>query len=229
MTGLVLSVRKKHSPSTPPHPSLAYYHLLLRPTLPMTSESYSLTQGVSSRRRCLYIYILLLTYPIVVSDSTQTSRWLKLKYPYVPIKQHSWPFIALPVLKPQSSICYTTTSSLKPKNFSNLIICGDFEIDSVDPSGIQHTTLTQSMLDFNLTPTVSEPTRIGPTSSSTIDLVLLSNYYSLSSYDIVPPLGSLDQHFVLTKIKLSSKINRSSLPTRKIWLYSQTDLTLVRF
>ena len=119
-------------------------------------------------------------------------------------------------------------SNLKPKNLANLIICGDFNIDPNIPSGSLQSTLSQLMLDFNLTQTVSEPTRIGPNSSSTIDLVLLSNHYSLSACDVLPPLDSSDHHSVRTKIKLSAKVKRSSPPTRKIWLYSRADLTLAR-
>ena len=119
-------------------------------------------------------------------------------------------------------------SNLKPKNLANLIICGDFNIDPNIPSGSLQSTLSQLMLDFNLTQTVSEPTRIGPNSSSTIDLVLLSNHYSLSACDVLPPLDSSDHHSVRTKIKLSAKVKRSSPPTKKIWLYSRADLTLAR-
>ena len=48
-------------------------------------------------------------------------------------------------------------SDVKPKNLSNLIICGDFNIDPNVPSVSLQSALTQLMLDFNLTLSQNPP------------------------------------------------------------------------
>ena len=80
---------------------------------------------------------------------------------------------------------------LRPQNFSNLIICGDFNINinqSAPASGLQQ-SLNQLLTDFCLTQAVSEPTRVTDSTASTIDLILMSNPQSLESCLLHAPLS----------------------------------------
>ena len=70
---------------------------------------------------------------------------------------------------------HSAIALLRPQNFSNLVICGDFNIDQSAPASGLHQPLKQILSDFCLSQVVSEPTRVTDSTASTIDLVLMSN------------------------------------------------------
>ena len=83
-------------------------------------------------------------------------------------------------------------SLLRLQNLSNLVLCGDFNNDPTRQTSPHSRALRDLQLDYNLTQIVPEPTRLSASSSSTIDLVLLSNSSSLESCSVSSPVGSSD-------------------------------------
>ena len=68
---------------------------------------------------------------------------------------------------------HSAIALLRPQNFSNLVICGDFNIDQSAPASGLHQSLNQILSDFCLSQVVSEPTRVTDSTASTIDLALI--------------------------------------------------------
>ena len=75
----------------------------------------------------------------------------------------------------QISRLHDILSLLRPQNLSNLVLCGDFNIDQTGNASPLSKVLHDLSLDFNISQVVQEPTRVTATTSSLIDLVLLSN------------------------------------------------------
>ena len=117
---------------------------------------------------------------------------------------------------------------LRPQNFSNLIICGDFNINinqSAPASGLQQ-SLNQLLTDFCLTQAVSEPTRVTDSTASTIDLILMSNPQSLESCLLHAPLSNCDHSPVSASVHLPSR-HRDPKPHKKhVWIYKLADREL---
>ena len=72
------------------------------------------------------------------------------------------------------------------------IICGDININYLHDS-YKKKQLDSILYSFNLCSTVNFPTRIGPSSVSTIDNVFIDNSY-LNRYDIAPLINGLSDH-----------------------------------
>ena len=126
---------------------------------------------------------------------------------------------------------HSVLSHLRPQNFSNLVVCGDFNIDPTDPSDTDNSILLQIHNEFCLSQTVTEPTRITSSTASTIDLVLMSNHNSLMTCEVLPPLGSSDHNTVLTSVKVQCRLKevyRHQPPKRSVWIYKQADRSLAK-
>ena len=129
---------------------------------------------------------------------------------------------------PNSTVCFLISD---PQNFSNLVVCGDFNIDPTDPSDTDNSILLQIHNEFCLSQTVTEPTRITSSTASTIDLVLMSNHNSLMTCEVLPPLGSSDHNTVLTSVKVQCRLKevyRHQPPKRSVWIYKQADRSLAK-
>ena len=72
------------------------------------------------------------------------------------------------------------------------IICGDININYLVDS-YKKKQLDSILYSFNLCSIVNFPTRIGPSSLSTIDNVFIDNLY-LNKYDIAPLINGLSDH-----------------------------------
>ena len=119
---------------------------------------------------------------------------------------------------------HSVLSSLRRQNFSNLVLCGDFNIDLRYSRPNDSLSLLQ--LDFQLTQVINEPTRVSPSSSSMIDLIFLSNPTTLVSCGTEAPLANSDHHSVAVTINVSSKPFQPKPPKKQVWLYSQTNISL---
>lgn len=119
-------------------------------------------------------------------------------------------------------------SYLRPQNFSNLTICGDFNIDTGGTSSCHLNSLLQLQLDCDLTQVVNEPTRSSNSRSSTIDLVLLSNPSQLASCNVLPPIGSSDHFSVSVTLNLPQKKKQTQPRMKSVWIYKAADIPLGR-
>ena len=84
---------------------------------------------------------------------------------------------------------------------------------------------TNSALIF-VSQVISQPTRVTSTSSTTIDLVLLSSPESLISSNVLSPIGSSNHNSISIKLKLPAGFRASERPTRTIWLYGKANICL---
>ena len=115
---------------------------------------------------------------------------------------------------------------LRPQNFSNLVICGDFNIDQSAPaSGLQQ-PLNQILSDFCLSQVVSEPTRVTDSTASTTDLVLMSNPQSLDSCLVTAPIANCDHNPVSVLINFPFWPRLPKPPTKHVWIYKLADIEL---
>ena len=124
---------------------------------------------------------------------------------------------------------YNHVNSMHHQNRSNLILCGDFNIDvssASAPTCASNNLFNQLCTDFCLSQVISQPTRVTSTSSTTIDLVLLSSPESLISSNVLSPIGTSDHNSISIKLKLPSGYCASERPTRSIWLYGKTNICL---
>lgn len=93
---------------------------------------------------------------------------------------------------------HSVISLLRPQNFANLVLLGDFNIDPDIPHSSQLSDSFNHLLtDFCLSQVVSEPTRTSRRSSSTIDLALISNMNSFLSCEVRAPLANSDHNTVV--------------------------------
>ena len=83
-------------------------------------------------------------------------------------------------------------------------------------------SLQEIQLDFDLMQVVSSPTRVVGSSSSTIDLILLSSVNYLDSWY---PVSHASVHLTLT---LPSKKRRLRPPTKSVWIYKSANLPLAK-
>ena len=89
---------------------------------------------------------------------------------------------------------HVVLTSLRPRNSSNLVLCSDFNIQPSNNRSNNSFSYFQS--DFQLTQVVNEPTRVGQSSSSMIDLIFLSTPNTLVSCGTLAPLTNSD-HFTV--------------------------------
>ena len=123
---------------------------------------------------------------------------------------------------------HDAVSLLRPQNFSNLVLCGDFNIDPTGQTSPHSRALRDLQLDYNLTQVVLEPTRLSVSSSSIIDLVLLSNPSSLESCSVSSPVGSSDHASVSVVLKLPQRRKYPRPPMKSVWLYNSVNMSLAR-
>ena len=124
---------------------------------------------------------------------------------------------------------YNYVNSMRHQNRSNLILCGDFNINVSSTSALTCAStnlFNQLCTDFCLSQVISQPTRVTSTSSTTIDLVLLSSPESLISSNVLSPIGSSDHNSISIKLKLPAGFRASERPTRTIWLYGKANICL---
>ena len=124
---------------------------------------------------------------------------------------------------------YNYVNSMRHQNCSNLILCGDFNIDVSATSILtcaSNNLFSQLCKDFCLSQVISQPTRVTSTASTTIDLVLLSSPESLISSNVLSPIGSSDHNSISIKLKLPAGFRASERPTRTIWLYGKANICL---
>ena len=119
-------------------------------------------------------------------------------------------------------------SLLRPQNLTNLIICGDFNINIQGAVNCHLHSLQQLQLDFDLSQVVNSPTRVSNSTSSTLDLVLLSNPEQLESCDVLPPIGSSDHSSVSVSLSLPQKKRDNKPPTKSVWIYKAADMSKAR-
>ena len=121
---------------------------------------------------------------------------------------------------------HSAIALLRPQNFSNLVICGDFNIDQSAPASGLHQPLNQILSDFCLSQVVSEPTRVTDSTASTIDLVLMSNPQSLDSCLVTAPVANCDHNPVSVLINFPSRPRLPKPPTKQVWIYKLADIEL---
>ena len=124
---------------------------------------------------------------------------------------------------------YNYVNSMHHQNCLNLILCGDFNIDVSSTSVLTCAStnpFNQLCTDFCLSQVISQPTRVTSTSSTTIDLVLLSSPESLISSNVLSPIGSSNYNSISIKLKLPAGFHASECPTRTIWLYGKANIYL---
>ena len=104
-------------------------------------------------------------------------------------------------------------SNLGPKALKNLFLVGDFNIDflSVDSSEYQY--LSDLMSSYSLTQCVSEPTQVVESSSTLIDLCLVS---LVNSCCVLPPLARLIILFCLYRLLYLLGLSLRGLPKRNV-------------
>ena len=119
---------------------------------------------------------------------------------------------------------YDVLSSLRPQtDFSNLVLCGDFNIQP--SSNRSNDSLSYLQSYFQVSQIVNEPTSV-LSSSSIIDLIFLSNPNTLVSCGTLAPLANSDHYTVQVIINISSKKTSSNPPRKQVRMYSQTDFSL---
>ena len=128
----------------------------------------------------------------------------------------------------QISRLHDILSLLRPQNLSNLVLCGDFNIDQTGNASPLSKVLHDLSLDFNISQVVQEPTRVTATTSSLIDLVLLSNPSSLESCSTLSPIGTSDHFAIEVLLNLPSSKKNPTLPSKFVWLYKSADMPLAR-
>ena len=90
-------------------------------------------------------------------------------------------------------ILFDTLSSFDIHIFSNLILVGDFNIDTLSPNHYLYHHLSRILDCFSLSQVNSVPTHHSHDGHQTlIDLALLSSPEHLTSCDTIPPLGNSD-------------------------------------
>ena len=89
-------------------------------------------------------------------------------------------------------------------------------------------TLQEIQLDFDLMQVVNSPTRVAGSSSSTIDLILLSSVNYLDSCDVRSPIGLSDHASVHLTLTLPSKKKHPRPPTKSVWIYKSANLPLAK-
>lgn len=78
------------------------------------------------------------------------------------------------------------TSMISVRAFSEEIVCcGDFNINCLQPNSAAYTYLNDFLEQFSLYQLVDEPTRVSRTSCSLLDLFLCSNNNNIVSCEVI--------------------------------------------
>ena len=120
-------------------------------------------------------------------------------------------------------LLYNTLQDANISCFSNLVLLGDFNINYNNHSRPYFNQLCNLIDSFSLVQVVPEPTHTSPSgSTSLIALVVISNSSMMSSYSVLPPLGSSDHNGV--RVSLKWKLNNTARSnSRRIWRYDLAD------
>ena len=105
------------------------------------------------------------------------------------------------------------TTIMSKGSLRQTLTCGDFNIDPTGQHNCHFQSLQEIQLDVDLTQIVSSPTWVVGSSSSTIDLFLLSSVNYLDSCDICSPIGLSDHASVHLTLTLPSKERHLRPPT----------------
>ncbi len=109
--------------------------------------------------------------------------------------------------------------SIHQSYLSNLIICGDFNVN-FNPSHYLYSHLLSFMSNFSLSQIVKFSTR----QSSTIDLVLVSKPTNIECCTAIPELANSDHLGVsLSVLNCDSRSKKGKNIKRKVWNYSAAD------
>ena len=112
--------------------------------------------------------------------------------------------------------------------FSNLVLLGDFNIDTLSPSHHLYHHLSEILDCFSLCQVNSTPTHCSHNGHWTlIDLALLSSPEHLSVCETIPPLGNSDHlglHVVINRQAKQSVVRNNT--RRQVWRYAQADFDL---
>ena len=121
-----------------------------------------------------------------------------------------------------SNLCYSV--------LSNLFLIGDFNVHySSSSSSSLFLDLKSIAVSYSLCQVITDPTHFSHSDTpSTIDLVFIPSTFSYN-YVILPPVSSSDHNSILLSVSIPSSISpRPPKSTRRrVWLYSQADLTRI--
>ena len=124
---------------------------------------------------------------------------------------------------------HSVISLLRPQNFANLVLLGDFNIDpNTLPSPQLSDSFNHLLTDFCLSQVVSEPTRTSGRSSSTIDLAVVSNMNSFLSCEVLAPLANSDHKTVVLTLSSPSNHKHFPQPRKTVWIYKRADIQLAK-
>ena len=125
-------------------------------------------------------------------------------------------------------ILFDTLSSFDIHIFSNLILVGDFNIDTLSPNHYLYHHLSRILDCFSLSQVNSVPTHHSHDGHQTlIDLALLSSPEHLTSCDTIPPLGNSDHlglHILINRQTNQHALMRNT--RRQIWRYAHANFDL---
>ena len=121
-----------------------------------------------------------------------------------------------------SSIFDTYLQSIDAGHFSNFIFVGDFNVNFDNPSHPLYSNLCNVMSLFSLSQSVVGPTHVQNNTSSTIDLVFVSNPSLVNVCSTIPPLSNSDHLGILLDLKKKLKPS-DKCQGRLIWRYSHAD------
>ena len=117
---------------------------------------------------------------------------------------------------------FTYFQSIDAGHFSNFIFVGDFNVNFDNPSHPLYSNLCNVMSLFSLSQSVVGPTHVQNNTSSTIDLVFVSNPSLVSECSTIPPLSNSDHLGILLDLKKKLKPS-DKCQGRLIWRYSHAD------
>ena len=96
-------------------------------------------------------------------------------------------------------VLYSILESLDVRILSSFVLLGDFNVDFYNHQHPLFYKLPRILHSFVPTQVVPEPTHINPSSSTLIDLALLSAPSQLVNCNVIPPLSNSDHNgFTLT-------------------------------
>ena len=96
-------------------------------------------------------------------------------------------------------VLYSILESLDVRILSSFVLLGDFNVDFHNHQHPLFCKLSRILHSFVLMQVVPEPTHINPSSSTLIDLALLSAPSQLVNCNVIPPLSNSDHNgFTLT-------------------------------
>ena len=103
---------------------------------------------------------------------------------------------------------------------NNIIVSGDINVDLLN--NLNRHPLNDIMQRFNLINTIDEPTRIGQTSNTLLDPILISQALSLNNSSVIETDRHISDHNAcVSYLNIVSNLNSSF--KREIWIYKKGD------